>query len=603
MHIEIVNRTIDTDRVQISLLESAFRKFASTVAGSVIDVTLVTKDMGHYRYAAPAWSDASRIWVKVEQSDAGDIELPELLRIKGLIIHELGHILFTPRDRSGVAKQIHSLRLWESFNILEDNRIDNMMVGRLSGVQPWLTHTIIEELFKDGDITYVLPLVWGRKYIPAEMRQAAVDAFGVPEHVPAIQQIIDEYITLNMSRKQHQERAVALVIELNNLRGQVATETETRQPDTQHQHASSLPEKNLGDDMRGIREQDAALEGSRQAFDRQAQQEQAKSKSQDSDSSDNDVANSGKPLSREELNKIVEEQAKAAAQAMLQDVKDMVRGMRNSSGNGTSGGTGDKRVKPVESSWDRKVRPEATMISKGFARQLTELKALYDPGWLANQSQGRLNAGQFLMGAELDESFDLWDDSMSHATEIEAVILLDISGSMSSMYTPAFEAMWGIKRALDYVAADTTVVTYGEYSRVLYKANERASVDMRWNIDGGGGTDPLEGMRFARDVLLNSNKAVKLCITITDGAWDNSQQCDWFIAEMRQADVLTSLVYLADDWLATRAKEAQEKGQEPFRIDGHKCELVSVITKPHDIITLAKDMVSMQQRKMLFATQ
>jgi pimeloyl-ACP methyl ester carboxylesterase len=102
----------------------------------------------------------------------------------------------------------------------------------------------------------------------------------------------------------------------------------------------------------------------------------------------------------------------------------------------------------------------AMRASKSFGIELERLRADFDPAWERRTSSGRINAQRYMTGADLDEVFDRWDEGRDDAVDIEAVILLDVSGSMHSDATNAYESMWALKRALDKVGAGTTVVTF-----------------------------------------------------------------------------------------------------------------------------------------------
>jgi hypothetical protein len=81
-----------------------------------------------------------------------------------------------------------------------------------------------------------------------------------------------------------------------------------------------------------------------------------------------------------------------------------------------------------------------------------------------------------MRGDDLDTIFDQWSEGQDDATEIECVILLDNSGSMSgSKETSAYRAMYAIKRALDRINANTTVITFNTATNVLYRADEKAT--------------------------------------------------------------------------------------------------------------------------------
>lgn len=575
----------DLRRVKV---ETMLRKFALTVTGFTLDLKIESnKHMLPYG-SPPAWSDANSINLWFDPDGEHPItELDNLIRLKGLTIHELGHVLFTPRDRTELAKKVQDNNLWNVFNILEDNRIDNMMVARLSGVAPWLLHTVLQEFYfaPDSDPTYLLPLVHGRKYIPQKIRDLSAQVYLHPNNVTDIQRVIDEYITLNMARKEHVSRAYELIVELSNL-------LSSTQPKTQHKDEIAAPAKNGGADMSSIRQQDDAL-------NRAKKQQQAQQADDDTDDNLDSAGNGGGQSTKsdkQQLDEAVNKAQQRAEQDMYDDIKNMVDGMR--SGGGVSGSSNsDRRVKPSEYVQLKDVAPEAQLHSRQFARALTELKTLFDPSWQTRQSEGRLNVRDFLMGVDIDESFDLWDDGKSEVSDIECVVLLDISGSMYDMLDSAYDAMWSIKRALDSINASTTVLTFGDYSRVLYSPSSRAGIRRKHSMDGAGGTYPVDGLRYAQGLLESSSRAIKLLITITDGAWGDADTADALIASMRYNGVLTSIVHILDAWMQQRVDNNEFYGD--VKLQTHNCEVAHTVRDPHDIAEFAKKLVQMQQHKLI----
>jgi hypothetical protein len=574
----MVDEGIDVNMLRRVKLQSALRKFAITVAGRSIDYKIVVHRHERPYGEPPAWSDANTInvWHDIETPI---MEVDSVVRLKGLTIHELGHVLFTPRDRTTLVKDVMQHHAWQAFNILEDNRIDNMMVARLSGVAPWLLHTVLAEFFSTPDgHEHLMPLLHGRKYVPQKIRDLAASVYHNQEHVPDIQRIIDEYIKLNLARKESHKRALELVLELRQLL--------SKEDLTQHDgHETCSPAKNGGEDMAGIREQDDALQ--------RAEKQQQQQASESDDDADAEPANASSGSDKQELDQQIRQAQSNVSTEIYEDIKDMVKGMRDGSGHSGSHGA-DKSVTMSKGVYMTEVDPDMRLNTRHFARVLQELKAMHDPAWVSNSSEGRLNARQFLMGADLDQSFDLWDDGQQDASDIECVVLLDISGSMYHMLGQAYDAMWGIKRALDSINASTTVVTFGDYSRVLYTADSRATVQRKHSMDGYGSTNPLQGLKYARDTFYNSSRAIKLLVVITDGYWFDKQESDAAIAEMRMAGVVTGLVHLIDNY----TEEMSEAGRD-VNIDTHGCDVVKTLTNPHDITDFAKQLVQRQQRMVL----
>ena len=185
---------------------------------------------------------------------------------------------------------------------------------------------------------------------------------------------------------------------------------------------------------------------------------------------------------------------------------------------------------------------------------------------------------------DLDEAFDLWDTGREDVIDIECVIALDVSGSMAYVIENAYQSMWAIKRALDKVGASTTVVTFateGE-ERLVYSADEKAELSYR-SAGVGGGTQPSKAINYAKYVLANSNRAIKIFIAITDGEWygEDNKMSEDAIAQLRKGGIITALGMI----------DSQSLEHGDVTINGHGCESIALINDMGQLFTLAKDMV------------
>ena len=231
---------------------------------------------------------------------------------------------------------------------------------------------------------------------------------------------------------------------------------------------------------------------------------------------------------------------------------------------------------------------DLVLLAKSFGKELERLRANYEPSWEHEVDTGRLNVNRYLQGEEFDTCFDEWHEGRSDVTAIEAVILLDKSGSMSGRNADeAYKSMWAIKKALENVEARTTVVTFDYSTNLLYGADEKAGTTIR---DGGasGGTNPESAILYAKRVLAETDKPIKVLFMITDGAWD-TKVGEEAISEMRNAGVLTCQAYLS------QYDEAQVS-IESYR---HSFELLTHIKSAKDILVLGKDLVRLAIQRNL----
>ena len=573
-------------------------KFAGTLTLRPIQVDVVTADMARTKYdtQAPAWSDSEHIWFN--QDDLGDLTDPQsIVGIKGLSLHEISHILLTPRTGSNLSKEVQRLGLWRAFNALEDQRIEMMMTKRFGNVADWLTAATMQFIIAEPEQhSLVFPLLHGRKFLPIELRTAVRDLYENQADITELESLIDEYIVLNLNNPDNYANALRIITRFDWLinqglgkrhypNGQEDTSGPDGEPyivvkpgwqrvkdpnghesrkDGEHKSSKNKP---MGKGEQGKLADRVAAEVGRQAGYPSPEPSDIQG---DFDSDDGQGAGKGSAkldaMANKTLSDIIQRKQKDIANAIKQfngeaDLKS-------------------KSKKPIERGWYRTEQPSVEAVSnvRSFARELEQLKADYDPGWLRRVESGRLNVQRYVSGEELDECFDQWDDGREDAVDIEAVILLDTSGSLSSVMKEAYEAMWTTKRSLDKVNASTTVIGFSSYTNLVYSNSERAGTQMKFSSSGGG-TEPLDALEYARNILAESDRAIKVFIVLTDGEWgwgNEDEQHDKIILELRRAGVITALGYL-------------QNGGHNTNIKTHGCEVAANITDVSQVFVLARN--------------
>jgi hypothetical protein len=157
-----------------------------------------------------------------------------MAEVKGLVYHELAHILWTPRKNSNPTKHI-PVENWQAYNALEDQRIESLFVARYRPAIPFFTSMvaayILEMRGKSGysatsqtcapSMAHLL--THGRKFMPLPLRAAARASF-VAEYGEGLadraEDIIDSYRKLTFPNDSSMAielvaRYQALVDELN----------------------------------------------------------------------------------------------------------------------------------------------------------------------------------------------------------------------------------------------------------------------------------------------------------------------------------------------------------------------------------------------------
>jgi uncharacterized protein YegL len=230
------------------------------------------------------------------------------------------------------------------------------------------------------------------------------------------------------------------------------------------------------------------------------------------------------------------------------------------------------------------IMPDSVTVeaSRSFGRELERLRASFEPAWDRYENAGRLSVGRYMRGDDFDTIFDQWNEGREDATDIECVIAIDNSGSMSgSKIANANRAMYAIKRALDRIDASTTVLTFCDETHVLYRASEKSNSQIR-DAFSGGGTTPDEAIKYATKLLAESDRKIKIFFIITDGEWYGNQDANEdAIKRMSQSGVLTAFAYIPEnnEEVVLTAERA------------HNCEIGAVVANPLDLITMARAIV------------
>lgn len=599
------NSVLDPEQARRARMTQVVAKFASTLTLRPIHVSIANPSDAP---DAPAWSDSDNIWF--HPNHLGYLNNPDtVLQVKGLSLHEVSHILLTPRTGSNLAKDVQREGLWRAFNALEDQRIEMMMTKRFGNVADWLTATVAKFIMDEPEQWSVsFPLLHGRKFLPAEVRKQVRDMYEQPEHVNELADLIDKYIGLNLSDPKNYSTALGIIRRYHEL---------VMELPMVNLNPDNVWSPNVGgwDRVKDPAGHDHRKNGewkpSRSKPLSKAEQQKLSERVADAvqqDNTNNSTTSDNSPQSDShgegDNGDTTGKGASATGERTLSDLagdlldnvkqrkaRDIANTLRQYGGDiELSSGSADKLGKANIT--HEPVAPHVAQASKSFATELERLRADYDPGWLRRTESGRLNIQRYVTGTDIDECFDEWDMGREDAVDIEAVILLDVSGSMQDVSKGAFESMWAIKRALDRTNASTTVIAFDHSAMTLYDKSERAGVQMKTSWCTGG-TNPLTALQNTRNILAESERAIKLCITITDGVWGSAEESDKLLREFRRANVLTALAFIKNDGWTSQG--------EATNIDSHGCEIAVRIDDTRDLFTLGRSIVNLGISRNLIA--
>lgn len=576
---------------------------------SALTFRKVTVKVENSPSSAPAWSGSNE--VVFNSRLIGDLNTAkDVAMIRGTDLHELSHILYSPRTGSNVWQTCVENKWFDYFNILEDQRIESLFTSAYPSTVDWFVAMRLE-FFIDDDQLFKnsYPMIAGLRYIPAEVRKQSRALFPKQELVQEINDIISEYRTIIYPIDE--ERGIELIkrfhdllknVDLSGGHGSGAGEgsevtlrpagageegdviVRVRQPlhgDRPHEgiESSTSRPRNIPQQKRD-RDRMIGAEKPKPVIDVEiAESSQssspAKSESQSESKSDTSSENAGKGAG--ELMQTILDNILGDVE-ISKEINDMVRVF----GGLPSLKSNDAKLPQVAQY--NSVTPDSATLesSRAFGRELERIKSQYDPAWTKYESRGRLNAGRYVKGADLNVVFDQFSEGIADATNIECVIAIDVSGSMNgSKASSAYKAMWAIKRALDRIEASTTVITFSDETHTLYSASERAT-NLIKDAGTGGGTEPDQAIKVATKLLAESDRAVKIFFAISDGEWYGDQHTNHeAIKKMSRAGVLTSFAYIP----------SQGERVSLDKESAHYCAIASVIRNPYDLVGMARSLV------------
>lgn len=602
--------------VRLSRLCTVYGQHDRIITGDAINVHVAPNG------PAPAWSDGQEIFINADQVSMMDLE--SLVQVNGLNYHELCHQMFTPRRSSALVEWVIEKGYFAEFNILEDQRIETLMIGKYPSTIPYLTATVVRWLAADMESlmgNYVC--VRGRRYLPLEIRTTFRDAFAFPHLIPAIADIVDKYRTLVFPK--HFDEAKVLIQRFHD-----EVYSQMQQAGCGPSGKSPFNPTSFGGPNNCGRRNPTAkgrpIAGSEQ--ERIQKVGQNFGTPEPAYTPPNGSSENGEGTNTNNVpGSTPQEQQHNATQ---QRNKNVTNEPSRTPGNGhvpSVGGVPDKVLDVIEKTLadvmarkdvqtDVKVKQKAIVGSHGryrenledgrysdsvvpndavvayrrFAQELQRLRTECQPGWDLEMPSGRLNVQRVIRGCELDQSFDRWDEG-NDGTDLEAVILVDRSGSMSYSENDrlASVASWVIKRAMESIDCPATIYSFDTEPELAYRGDEKVNKTQFRFIYGSGGTDPYEALINAERLLMSSTRKNKILIVITDGAFNTSRNDD-IIERIGRKGILTAMC------LIDRHSNMSEHDKQVAR---HKCEVFAQIDSAVELIPFAKGVVTGAIRKRM----
>jgi hypothetical protein len=554
---------------------------------SDIAVTIThSKDM-----TEPSMTDGKDIILNGNLID--DVTDDTIIGLNGVNYHELAHVLFSPRVGSALGQYVTTNNMKRAFNVLEEGRIERL----ITTLYPSTTLTL--EAMNHDFILRDHPSQWGnafttttgRMYLPLELRQVIADKF-IGEYGVALAQevhaIVHEYRKLSFPNDFG--RAKELIAQLTNL---IGNDNEPEPQWAKGHGDRALPEKGR---PKSGKEQGSLQE---RAHDNKSEELTAKPKGFGSGVG-NPTVESSEEYKGDEHKLTDEEKAlQAQLEKRMSEIKNDKRIARELKDTRTAilGNTDTRTKLPKANATEQKATEQGIAYARRFGRELERIVRDNDPAWERFLPSGKLNISR-TMNPDVNaigEAFDVWDTGNDN-TEIEATILIDNSGSMWGLMSTVCEQAWIIKRGIESIDGSVSVFSFNSDSKVVYGSNEKAKPNSYRYVPNTGWTNPYRALIEAERTLKASSKPNKLFFAITDGQWSDDKDCNEVIKRMKEAGVLTVIVYLSNDSenmkdLMLRAREGEENAKAYIASLNHGAHIFKSVSEPKHSLALANDII------------
>jgi len=554
---------------------------------SDIAVTITrTKEM-----TEPSMTDGKDIILNGNLID--DVTDDTIIGLNGVNYHELAHVLFSPRVGSALGQYVTTNNMKRAFNVLEEGRIERL----ITTLYPSTTLTL--EAMNNDFILRDHPSQWGnafatttgRMYLPLELRQVIADKF-IAQYGLALAQevhaIVHEYRTLAFPTDF--ARAKELVEQLTNLIGK---DDEPEKEWGQGHGDRVLPEKG--------RPKSGKEQGSLQERSQDGKSETLNEKPEGFGTGIGKP--SGEPSEEykgDERNLTDDEKAvQAQLEKRMNEIKNDKRIARELKDTRTAilGNTDTRTKLPKANATEYPASVQGVAYSRKFGRELERIVRDNDPAWERFLPSGKLNISRTMNPDvnSIGEAFDVWDTGNDN-TEIEATILIDNSGSMWGLMNTVCEQAWIIKRGIESIDGSVSVYSFNSESKVVYESNEKAKPNTYRYVGNTGWTNPYRALIEAERTLKASSKPNKLFFAITDGQWSDDKDCNEVIKRMKEAGILTVVVYLSNDSesltdIMLRARNGEQQAKEYLASLNHGAHIFKSVSEPKHSLALANEII------------
>jgi len=568
----------------IDSLLSVYSKADSVLSGSSIDVEAINNP----EMNAPACTDGKKItFNKAKLHALDDLSNERLTELNGLNYHELSHILFSPRKNAEISKWARTNKLFAPLQLLEDIRIEMMMINKYPSTKPFFEVAVTTYILKNKPVfsELLFARVYGAKYLSLDVRQDVVDIIkSIVKHddLIDIMDIVDKY--QKVAYPKHTAEAKELVKRFSKY---YSTEDLNNE--------SQMGCDDISNMKHGSGESQTKQEQLNNKPDIPDGLDMSDSSSNKSDTETNPTDTKCSSPSQELAERVAKREAlQRKLEQFISNINDtkVVQEKNKELRKAVSGDHDyDNNLKQANYSEYTPLESYRIMATK-FGNELEKIRQDLDPMWIQEVPSGRLNIQRAMKRDinSLDTLFDRWHEG-SDACDIEAVILLDNSSSMYSQMAETCQAGWVIKRGIEKVNGEVTILSFNERTYTIYDKETKANTRYR-GIGSNGATDPIMGLDVAIQIFKKSRRQTKVLFIVTDGQWSNETANNVRVQICNDLGVLTSLVYIDQDTSEYYKQYIASMPEHEFNhLIRHNCRYFNRVSTPQDLTKVAVDIV------------
>ena len=519
-----------------------------------------------------------------------DLDSETITSLHGTNYHEVAHILFSPRAGSTLGQFAKEQKVIRSFNMLEEARIENLMIAKYPSTRLFLETAITSYLLKDDPSEWgeAFPILTGRKYVDVDIRQAVADKFinkyGV-DVAQRVQDIVHAYSSLVFPTDF--TKAKDLLTMFADIVGRDTEQTDMK--------SGEHGERMVGANGRPASAKEQARLQKRAEQSQEPTELLQKGQGVGGNSTEENTDTKQYTQDDERIAKKLNERMNEIKNdsAVKREVSETRKAI-----------SGNEDIKSIIKKAELlEMTPSQVAVSyaRRFGTELERLVRNNDPMWDSRTPSGKLNISRTMNPDvnSIGEMFDQWNIGNDNS-DIEAVMLLDNSGSMGGYMTEVCQNAWIIKRGVETIEGSVSVFAFDHESKKIYDKTERALPSKFRYINSRGNTAPFRTLIEAERILTASDKSIKILFMLTDGDWSDNEECDKVIKRLNQLGVLTCLVFLSDytRWqdIINASKDPSNENHEYYsrRISEwrHGVKVFRAVTKPRDVLDVANDLVT-----------